>query len=387
MRLSIFTSALLIFSLFLLSPLEGAESKIEQALKDLKGRSYSKRRVASKTLVKMGKKAVPHLVELLGHSRTTVRSRAARVLVKIGEDAVPGLIKALQSPKRKVRYTAADTLGDLEVKAAPAIPGLIALLDKSYRERREAGEALKKIGSPALAPLKKAMAGGNSKVKREIEKILPHIGTGGSSVNVDMLLKQLQHPKSSQRKEAAKGFFKADKISKKDQSRVFQILSKACDDKEKWVRIYSIRALAIHCPESLEWLMKTLEKNQRRYVRYHGLKTMLERGEKVAKFSKRDKAKIVSPMIKILRGKNRAYVRAQAALVLGELGDLAKPAVSVLADQLSDKSEALRRAATVALGKIGPAAKKALPALRNMVKSGNRQDRKFGNQAISKIEK
>ena len=74
---------------------------------------------SANSLVKMGKSAVPYLIELLKDDSVTVRVNGAIMLGEIRDDtAVPALISALRDKHSHVRYYSALALGKLNDKSA-----------------------------------------------------------------------------------------------------------------------------------------------------------------------------------------------------------------------------------------------------------------------------
>ena len=110
--------------------------------------------------------AVPALLEDLAESgRRGVNAkwyRSAFALGSIGPVALPKLRPALKNPDSRIRAGAAKALGWFGEKAAPAIPGLVKLLnDENENVRLYAAETLGKIGPPAIPALRKCLQGTN----------------------------------------------------------------------------------------------------------------------------------------------------------------------------------------------------------------------------------
>jgi len=100
----------------------------------------------------MGESAIPALVTLLQHKDERIRIAAAWALGEIGNrEAVPALMTALEDRKSPaLRQQAADALG--RIGDTLAVNGLIrALGDREREVRREAADALRKIGTPEAA--------------------------------------------------------------------------------------------------------------------------------------------------------------------------------------------------------------------------------------------
>lgn len=92
---------------------------------------WTMREVAAAALGRIGRPAVPKLVEALASENPSLRQKAADTLARIGPaaaDAVPALIKALRDADPLVRKSAARALGQIGPDAEDAVPALIELL-------------------------------------------------------------------------------------------------------------------------------------------------------------------------------------------------------------------------------------------------------------------
>ncbi len=84
---------------------------------------------------------VEKLISKLQHKNPKVRQTAVVALTKIGKDAVPVLIQALQDGSRGIRASAAGILGQIGAGAVDASPALIKTL-QNPEVRWHAAEAL-----------------------------------------------------------------------------------------------------------------------------------------------------------------------------------------------------------------------------------------------------
>ena len=116
-----------------------AEENVEERIQKL----FQERKF--KELEKIGKPAVPALIEALKNEDSEVRWEAAIVLRKAGDkSAVPALTEALKDKDSEVRRKAAYALGWIGDKSA--IPALTeALKDKDSLVRMYATQALRTI--------------------------------------------------------------------------------------------------------------------------------------------------------------------------------------------------------------------------------------------------
>ena len=117
-------------------------------------------------LVKLGKPAVPKLIEALKSDSTFARATTAEALGEIGDPkAVDPLIASLKDDDERLRASAAYALGALgDAKAVE--PLAAALEDESVLVAANAAEALGKLGDKkALGPLIEAMQFADGDVK------------------------------------------------------------------------------------------------------------------------------------------------------------------------------------------------------------------------------
>lgn len=92
---------------------------------------WTSREVAAAALGRIGRPAVPRLVEALQSPDATLRQQAADTLARIGpaaDEAVPALVQALRDDDPLVRKSAARALGQIGPAAAAAVPSLIEML-------------------------------------------------------------------------------------------------------------------------------------------------------------------------------------------------------------------------------------------------------------------
>lgn len=146
---------------------------------------------------------------------TTVETRRDAIKHLIHSDLSPYMLMemraALKDPDDEVRATAATAIGNLGAKAEPAVPALIAQLEKDkFKEAREtAARALGRIGKAlpadrsAVKPLKKAAAEDSDPVTRTVA--LGALAMMGEDVpgQVTALRKFLSHDEALVRMKAA----------------------------------------------------------------------------------------------------------------------------------------------------------------------------------------
>ena len=103
---------------------------------------------ATVALGRMGKLAVPSLIEALSSPKERARWKAENAVEKIGTEAVPDLAKALKHERVAIRQSAAYLLG--EIKDERGLEDLAAALaDKDENVRWKAATSLTKFGPKA----------------------------------------------------------------------------------------------------------------------------------------------------------------------------------------------------------------------------------------------
>lgn len=99
---------------------------------------------------------VQQLVEEFHNEDGVKRKEAREKITKIGKPAVPQLIQALDDDEQMVRWEAARTLKDIrDPSAAPAL--VKTLMDESFEVQWLAAEALIALDEKAVKPLLEAM--------------------------------------------------------------------------------------------------------------------------------------------------------------------------------------------------------------------------------------
>jgi hypothetical protein len=94
-------------------------------------REPTEQEAAAAALGRIGRAAVPSLIQTLGHRDADVRRQAALVLARIGPDAadaVPELTNLLDDSEEDVRKAAARALGQIGPAASEAVPALMRQL-------------------------------------------------------------------------------------------------------------------------------------------------------------------------------------------------------------------------------------------------------------------
>jgi HEAT repeat protein len=103
-----------------------SDEKTERLIGQLGGKNGYEREKARKALIKIGKPAVPRLIELLSNPEPLLRWEACKTLDGIKDPrAIAPLVIALDDEKMQVRWVAAEAL--IALKAKAVVPLLHAL--------------------------------------------------------------------------------------------------------------------------------------------------------------------------------------------------------------------------------------------------------------------
>lgn len=130
---------------------------VEPLIAALKNEEKSHRQSAFLALVTIGTPSVEPLIAALKDTDTEVRQAAYWALIKIGSPAVPGIIATLNDEHDDIRQATARMLG--QIGDARAVVPLITLFrDRDWSVRRDAYQAIVKIGKPAARELLSALS-------------------------------------------------------------------------------------------------------------------------------------------------------------------------------------------------------------------------------------
>lgn len=233
----------------------------------------SKASEAAQALLRLGKDALPALLEALRSPDETLRARARAVLIQLGREATPLLISQLNTAPPLVQVQLCEVF--VKTQAREALPALIAALHHPDEAvRLQAAQAIGRLGDTSILPA---------------------------------LLKVAQDASPEVRVAAvvALGYFP-------------QAVKPLCDllrdDPKMVVRRAAARALGgLRDPSSLPALLEALEDGFWWYEREREVEDLLQA---IAVFG----PLAVEPLIQALNSRERA-VRRLAAILLGRIGD------------------------------------------------------------------
>ena len=305
--------------------------EIASLIEKLKTNDERELDTAIEKLGKIGKPAIPALIEALQDQNLLVRRSASQVLAKIGHPAIPDLAKALNNPDAGVRSSAASALGGIGPEAKTAVPKLIFLLkDREANVRGSAASALGSIGveaKTAARPLVPLLKDREASVRSSAAYALDRIGAEAKDAVQD-LVPLLKDSDVGVRRDAA---YALGRIGAEAKTAVPQLVP----------------------------LLTNSDLGVRRTATY-----ALEGIGAEAKAA-------VPQLIALLKEDSDANVRRNAAYALGNIGAEAKDAVPQLILLLKDSNVNVRRSAASALERIGAETKIVVPQLIDLLKDSD----------------
>ncbi len=305
---------------------------------------------------------VNELNQALKDSDRSVRRNASEALAKIGsETAIPGLLKALEDSDRSVRRNASEALA--KIGSETAIPGLLKALEDSDRSvRRNASEALAKIGSETAIPgLLKALEDSDRYVRRNASEALAKIG---SETAIAGLLKALEHSNRYVHRRAAAA------LGKIGTETAIAGLLKALEHSDEYFRWEAAFALGkIGSETAIPELLKALEHSDE-YFRSNAAAALGKIGSETA----------IPELLKALED-SHSFVRWEAAFALGKIGT--ETAIPGLLKALEDSDALVRCKAAFALDEIG--SETAIAGLLKALEDSNKDVRGNAAEALGEI--
>lgn len=138
------------------------ERVVELLIRELGNDRWALRQEAARSLLKIGKAAVPKLKAAFHDGNKDVRYWTVKTLGQIlGDQAIEPFMKLLAAPRDDLRYYAVTALG--EIPTERTIGALIgAFSDRSWLVRSQAADLLEKKGQAAVEPLVAAFTGGDA---------------------------------------------------------------------------------------------------------------------------------------------------------------------------------------------------------------------------------
>jgi HEAT repeat protein len=348
-----------------------------------------------------------------GDAARAVAIALASIDPKAAGHALPVLVASLQTTSF-LRWESALALGGLATDGGPAVPALIALLEKEptstaqalaaralYRMKpsEEVEPTLRRLLRKAL-PEKGTAVSGSLQVPIGCILILGRLGPGAAPAVPD-LRKALQVP--ALRPYAALALARIDRSSADE---CVQGLAADLDETNPAARSAALAALLDIGPPAREALPALRGILRDPELVSEGLEVVANVGpagallvpDLIGLLSDRNR-RVAERAGEVLAGLGAAGVpgltgalnspnptlRAGAARVLGQLGSVGRSAVPSLLAALDDADPGVRLSAAEALGGIGPAAAPAVEALRGWLSHFETDDRRQAALALGRI--
>jgi HEAT repeat protein len=345
---------------------------------------------------RMGTVATPHLVRVLNHEQPQVVAAAYQTLEQLGDVAAPALVTALVKD------------GAVRRRAARLLMGLGAL-DKGPRASLE---ALASAADAALAELAKRILTAGEKqpepplvfpVPGFTERLLSQVEIAGlcgaGSLPPRLLLRSLSDGRVATRANAAQalgqlahaeavdalGALVRDPALEVRRAAVWALgqtaagavarpLVTALGDADPEVRALARQAIAALGPSFVGAIVTAAEASG-------------DGAEAEARMALLGaKTPVAEPLGALVTEAPRAPVRALAASILTDLGELGRPAIGSLLHGLRDEVDSVRVACAIALGRLKEAAEDVLEALTRATNDRTPAVRQAAFRALAEVQ-
>jgi HEAT repeat protein len=362
-------------------PARSATTLVVKALSDPSAQVRRKAAYALGRIDADPDKVVGALITALGDPDEDVRQSAQSSLPKLGKAAVPNLIEAMKSDKPAVRNNAIKALGEIGADAQAAIPQLKALLTGSKDDAAMASlaaTALAGIGAPALPTLTAAAADDSPEIRKIAVGALQQVGVPAVPVLVDLL--GAKHV--DVRRQCAhilQGIPVNDKV-------VIVGLGFATRDKDLGVKQAALQALQSRGPgaklaERYVSALLTDSDPQIRLTAFHtlqnlgvdprpGLKKALANPDFAVRIATAGlmiqlnlEVGLAEPMLREGLKSTDTALKTQAAFLLSQRGLGADVVVPIFLEGLKSDQASVRRQAIEGIGRYGTRASDTAPAL------------------------
>jgi uncharacterized protein (TIGR02996 family) len=311
--------------------------------------------VARRAAVAIGEPIVPALLELLKHTDARVRGQACVCLRGIGpraKAAVPALTDLFNDPDIWVREKAARAVGDIGADATVEAAKLTAALTNAdWTVRAVASKALGRIGAKAsaLEELAERFESPLEADRIEVIEGLKQLGTADAVTHLDVAA---DDPSPAVREAAVRA------LGILRHAIATPVLRDKLADPDSGVRMAAVDQFAVYwrkgtfTPDEVAALLPLLSDSDAR-LRAHTCQTMLNAGKVGAP---------ATPRLVELLDDDDAFVRATAALALGEVAIGSSEPIRSLLKLLVDEPH-VARAAVIALGQWPALPDSATPQL------------------------
>ncbi len=311
------------------------EIPIQNSIRDFKDSNSSIRNSAVQSIVKIGKPAVPSMINCLDNPDSIVRRKACDALGLMDDTrAVEPLNKMLKDSNRHVRRRAANAL--IKVGDESSIKPLIeALEDSEEKVRMRAAEALGKIGDEsAIMPLNRLKSDYYDKVSKAAVDAIDAINSRGikvsNTVKIENLILDLASDSNSVCNNAVNDLVKIGEPAVEPLLRCLKVGYNYADKYGQQKRKVCDVLGLIGDSRAVEPLNRML-RDEDKHVRRRAANALINIGDK----------RSVKPLIKALKDSEKK-VRMRAAEALGKIGEYTayRPLLKCLNDNDSKVREA-----------------------------------------------
>jgi HEAT repeat protein len=332
-----------------------------EATKDAKA---STRAAGIAGLGKAGAEAVPDLVDALGNKHADVRRGAAKLLepMRVNDKMVVlGFAYALKDEDEMVRYHCAHGLMNLGALAKPAAAKLYeALTDLNFHVRMFAYQALAQMSEDPNTRLKKLIQ--DKKAEVRIPAASLYVMMTGGNDGVQVLVDGLKEKDLNLRMQCAYV------LAQRGQERkaILPTLMEALKSKSPGVReqaIQSFQNIGGDGKDAAPALLEILQNDPEPNLKQQALYALQNVG---------GDPKLMLPGLKKMIEDKDASLRLTALQIIWRYGP---DAIELIVKCFDDKDENVRQNATWVLQQVQGDLKPALPKIRELVKSKNQQVR------------
>ena len=304
-------------------------------------RNSKVRRATVETLASIGRNsqiAAVTIAKGASDPDVLVRREAVDALAKLGPASLQFLLKALQDKDPGVRETAVESLGALGPNAAASVPALIALLRDTKQIQSSVIKTLRKIGPDAAAAIPELLAvlEGNGREMGNIVLALANMGSPG----IDAIQRIWERADEDQQG----SILDATKRGGKNPALAQWLISLYSPDSKNKDEI--LRAVASVGPATLDFFAKAL-KDPHPEIRVAAAKAL----SNIANNSADSSGAAALSTLLTVADDPEPKVRAAAATLLPSAGPATLP---LLRKALSDPDETVRYAAADSLGYGAP---------------------------------
>jgi len=278
------------------------------------------------------KDSIPLFVSRIGANDVKVRRAAALALRLVGREdpdaTVPALTQAAQDSDPRVRGTAVAGLGEIGLRAAPAVAVILEVLENDKPNSYIAARALAKIGmktEPAVDALAKALNHTNKLTRASAANALGNIGPEARNA-VPALRAAARDNDSEVRLDAAYALWKIENASD-----AIEVLIPLLDSDDPRVGLRTIEALGEIGPPA-KAALPALERVRKGDNKLNGVASAW------AMCRVRATNNLVEKLLPGLQHED-PMVRIGAAWALGKMGPEARVAIPAMRELLDNASE------------------------------------------------